>query len=633
MSTPFSTNNPGIGGLDELTAAEEQIVSEMIPLGSPTEVWTVDGAGTGGEWAAAGGGAPEGTAVISTGVSVGWVLQADGDNTSSWVALGGGGDALTANPLSQFAATTSAQLLGVISDETGTGSLVFGTSPTLVTPALGTPSALVATNATGTAAGLTAGAATLAISTSALKSATTTVNVDSATAPTVGQVLKATSSTAATWQAEAGGAPEGTAVLSTGEVGGNKFLREDGDGTCSWQAGAGGIANVVEDTTPQLGGMLDVNGNSIGDGTLELLTFTEDASAVNHINIENEATGSGPIISAVGDDTSVNLNVRPKGGLGRFAIQDAVDPTKQFIFYPGDATTGDVLTVQWAGTADRTITMPDATDILVGKATTDTLTNKTLSTGGSITSGFGAIDVGTDDITGGTLNATGDTSVGDNAAIGYTATEGLILTGQGSTNDISIKNDADNYVLTVPTGTQDVRLYQSLYIAEQAEANADVASYGQIWVDTATPNKLMFTDDVGSDFVMNDVSDNLKFIDFIVVDPATDVATGTGLITWSAPFAGTIVQDDTDVDWFAAYTTTAGTTGTMVVDIHKGGTTIMTTNKLDIETTELDTTLAATQPDLTTTTFAAGDVFTIDVDAIHTTAAKGLVVRMAVRPD
>ena len=32
-----------------------------------------------------------------------------------------------------------------------------------------------------------------------------------------------------------GGAPEGTAVKSTGEVGGTKFLREDGDGTSSWQ--------------------------------------------------------------------------------------------------------------------------------------------------------------------------------------------------------------------------------------------------------------------------------------------------------------------------------------------------------------------------------------------------------------
>jgi hypothetical protein len=41
------------------------------------------------------------------------------------------GVGLTASPLSQFAATTSAQLAGVISDETGSGALVFGTAPTL----------------------------------------------------------------------------------------------------------------------------------------------------------------------------------------------------------------------------------------------------------------------------------------------------------------------------------------------------------------------------------------------------------------------------------------------------------------------------------------------------------------------
>lgn len=41
--------------------------------------------------------------------------------------------AVTTNPLSQFAATTSAQLAGVLSDETGTGLAVFGTSPTFLT--------------------------------------------------------------------------------------------------------------------------------------------------------------------------------------------------------------------------------------------------------------------------------------------------------------------------------------------------------------------------------------------------------------------------------------------------------------------------------------------------------------------
>ena len=59
----------------------------------------------------------------------------------------------------------------------------------------------------------------------------------------------------------------------------------------------------------------------------------------------------------------------------------------------------------------------------------------------------------TGDITGSTLNADGDTSAGDNAAIGYTAAEGLILTGQGSTSDVTIKNDADATVASIATGT------------------------------------------------------------------------------------------------------------------------------------------------------------------------------------
>lgn len=51
-----------------------------------------------------------------------------------------------ASPLSQFAATTSAQLAGVLSDETGSGAAVFGTSPTLITPTLGVASATSLSN-------------------------------------------------------------------------------------------------------------------------------------------------------------------------------------------------------------------------------------------------------------------------------------------------------------------------------------------------------------------------------------------------------------------------------------------------------------------------------------------------------
>jgi hypothetical protein len=45
--------------------------------------------------------------------------------------------ALTANKLSAFAATSSSELAGIISDETGSGALVFANTPTLVTPNIG----------------------------------------------------------------------------------------------------------------------------------------------------------------------------------------------------------------------------------------------------------------------------------------------------------------------------------------------------------------------------------------------------------------------------------------------------------------------------------------------------------------
>ena len=73
-------------------------------------------------------------------VAIGTNLTFSG-GTLSASGGGGGGDALTTNPLSQFAATTSAQLASVISDETGSGALVFSTSPTFTTPVLGAASA------------------------------------------------------------------------------------------------------------------------------------------------------------------------------------------------------------------------------------------------------------------------------------------------------------------------------------------------------------------------------------------------------------------------------------------------------------------------------------------------------------
>lgn len=66
--------------------------------------------------------------------------------------------ALTSGTLAQFAATTSAQLAGIVSDESGSGSLLFGTSPTIGTPAItgGTISGAPVSGSTGSFTTLTA---------------------------------------------------------------------------------------------------------------------------------------------------------------------------------------------------------------------------------------------------------------------------------------------------------------------------------------------------------------------------------------------------------------------------------------------------------------------------------------------
>jgi len=58
---------------------------------------------------------------------------------------------------------------------------------------------------------------------------------------------------------------------------------------------------------------------------------------------------------------------------------DTDDITKDLFFSLGGATTDKTMTIESSQTVDRTLTLPDASDILIGKTTTDTLTNKTLT--------------------------------------------------------------------------------------------------------------------------------------------------------------------------------------------------------------------------------------------------------------
>jgi hypothetical protein len=103
-------------------------------------------------------------------------------------------------------------------------------------------------------------------------------------------------------------------------------------------------------------------------------------------------------------------------------------------------------------------------------------------------------------VTGLTLEATGDTAAGDNSALGYTAAEGAILTGQGSTYDVTVKNDADATVIAIPTGTTATRIASDILMPERADHESTPgAGFGYLWCKNTAPTTLIFTDDTGAD--------------------------------------------------------------------------------------------------------------------------------------
>jgi hypothetical protein len=57
----------------------------------------------------------------------------------------------------------------------------------------------------------------------------------------------------------------------------------------------------------------------------EQLIFETTSSAVNHIDVTNAATGAGPQVGAVGDDSNVDLKLRPKG-TGNIEVMGATNP-------------------------------------------------------------------------------------------------------------------------------------------------------------------------------------------------------------------------------------------------------------------------------------------------------------------
>ena len=144
--------------------------------------------------------------------------------------------------------------------------------------------------------------------------------------------------------------------------------------------------DIVSDTTPQLGGQLDVNGNAIGDGTLELLKFVETASAVNEFTITNNATGNNPILSATGDDTNVGIDITTKGnGLIKF---------NDLAYYPEASITSSSNAVAWDSQASpnaKHTTTENTTFSAPSNATTGSFISLNIQYGGTHTIAFNTV--------------------------------------------------------------------------------------------------------------------------------------------------------------------------------------------------------------------------------------------------
>ena len=159
-------------------------------------------------------------------------------------------------------------------------------------------------------------------------------------APTNNHVLTADSTVTGglKWAAAASGTPEGTAILSTGESGGTKFLREDGDGSCSWQTvnttpeGTAILSTGESGTTKFL--RVDGDGTcswqvppdtnttySVQDGQLSQNNFTDAdhtkldgiaASANNYVhpNHSGEVTSTADGATVIADDIVDEANLK-----------------------------------------------------------------------------------------------------------------------------------------------------------------------------------------------------------------------------------------------------------------------------------------------------------------------------------
>ena len=245
---------------------------------------------------------------------------------------------LTSGKLSQFAATTSAELAGVISDETGSGALVFATGPTFAT-SINTSSA----------------------SFNLLNTTATSLFIGSAA--TTGRIFGYTGNLTATQSVTVAGADTGVGVNKTVNIGTG--------------GGLNGSVTVNIGQKPDEGsGTINLLSNTAVTGTL---TVSSNLSAPNIVNSFNGATsaitltGNGAILySQSGGTNTISARVATTGVTGVASFNSA----------SFDVTDGAVSIIKSGGVSNAQL-VNSSHPISAGGASTLNLGDTLTLTGGS----------------------------------------------------------------------------------------------------------------------------------------------------------------------------------------------------------------------------------------------------------
>lgn len=407
--------NSGAGGastaLDNLAAVN--INTALLPqsakdLGSTTKPFRnlfVYGTGTYGTNYFELTGAPTSTRVLTLPDATGTLLYSGGPlgtpssgtlTNATGLPISTGVSGLGSGIATFLATPSSANLAAAMTSSTGTVNLVFSNSPTLVTPALGTPSALVLTNATGLPCGAMP-ALTGDTTTSAASCATTTAKINgTAFSGTNGNVVSfgasntpADSGFLATNVVLKSAANTGAAAMTLNmapATGANAFRNPAAAAaTCS------ATGCQTEDTTATLYHNFTGGVDSLVMTVLASASITNghcaDFSVTAGVVILADAgaacgSGSGGANTALSNLAAVSINTTlvPQATV---ALGAAATPFSNIFIYGATTFGTDSIELTGTPTANRVLTLPDATDTLVGKATTDTLTHKTFDTAGT----------------------------------------------------------------------------------------------------------------------------------------------------------------------------------------------------------------------------------------------------------